>query len=107
MTYLSRAVWGTFCSVRPLCLRVMCYASRICDSVVLCSAAECMTILHRLQSAPAAPLTHAGGDYLFSAPLVIPSSYFTFRIHGGTLGAGSGFAADRYLIQVGTPGSTG
>lgn len=47
-----------------------------------------------------------GGDYLISAPLVIPSNYSNFRVQGGTLRASSSFPADRYLIEVGTPGST-
>lgn len=48
-----------------------------------------------------ATLDLAGGDYLISAPIIIPQYYGNFRIVSGTLRASSTFPSTRYLIEIG------
>ena len=46
-----------------------------------------------------------GGDYLLSAPLVIPSNYSNCAIAHGSLRASTTFPTASYLIEVGTMGA--
>ena len=48
-----------------------------------------------------ATLDLGGGEYLISAPLVIPPHVGNVRIRGGTLRASPSFPSDRFLIEVG------
>jgi hypothetical protein len=49
-----------------------------------------------------ATLDLAGGEFLISAPLVVPVLVGNVRITGGTLRASQTFPADRFLIEVGS-----
>ena len=53
-----------------------------------------------------ATLDLGGGEYLVSAPLVIPPHTGNVRIRGGTLRASASFPRDRFLIEVGQAGCT-
>ena len=46
-----------------------------------------------------------GGDYLISAPILVPSNYSNMAIAHGTLRASNSFPTSRFLIQVGDAGS--
>jgi hypothetical protein len=47
-----------------------------------------------------ASLNLGGGDFLISAPIVIPCHVCNVRVHGGTLRATKGFPRDKYLIET-------
>jgi len=51
-----------------------------------------------------ATLDLAGGEFLVSAPLVLPAYYGNLRISQGTLRASSAFPGDRFLIETGGGG---
>ena len=51
-----------------------------------------------------ATLDLGGGEFLISAPLVIPPHVGNVRIRGGTLRASPTFPPDRFLIEVGEDG---
>ena len=56
-----------------------------------------------------ASLNLAGGDFIISAPIVIPCHVCNVRVHGGTLRAGPAFPAHMYLVEtaVGCPENNG
>jgi hypothetical protein len=49
-----------------------------------------------------ATLDLAGGEYLISAPVVVPLLVGNVRITGGTLRASPNFPSDRYLLEIGS-----
>jgi hypothetical protein len=51
-----------------------------------------------------ATLDLLGGEYLISAPLIVPPHVGNLRIRGGTLRASPSFPATRFLIEVGQVG---
>lgn len=53
-----------------------------------------------------ATLDLGGGEYLISAPLIIPPHVGNARIRGGTLRASSSFPPARFLIEIGQAGCT-
>ena len=46
-----------------------------------------------------------GGDYLISAPLVVPSNYSNCVVAHGSLRASDSFPASAYLIEIGSEGT--
>jgi len=42
-----------------------------------------------------------GGEYLLSAPMVVPAGFGNVRLSGGTLRASPSFPVERYLVEVG------
>eukprot|EP01046_Picozoa_sp_COSAG06_P043837 COSAG06_NODE_5808_length_3262_cov_1.917800_1_plen_332_part_00 len=59
------------------------------------------TLSSNITDLAGAVLDLAGGEYLLSAPIVIPQFYGNFQISGGTLRASPAFPADAHLITIG------
>lgn len=53
-----------------------------------------------------ATLDLGGGEFLISAPLIIPPHVGNVRIRGGTLRASSSFPPTRFLVEIGQAGCT-
>lgn len=51
-----------------------------------------------------ATLDLRGGEYLISAPLVVPANNGNLRIRGGSLRASKDFPSERFLLEVGEEG---
>lgn len=81
------------------------------DSTAAFAQALSALLLHSVPDEPlangiadlgGATLDLEGGDYLLSAPLVLPANIGNFRLIHGTLRASATFPEDRFLIELGS-----